>query len=138
MRGDYKWELHVLVHPSLRCLCYSIDIRINSNSNAMESTCTYLLGVFDSSCPSPHLSPYENKIGGYPVSTERVLSLIIINSPIQDCYASCPLSLPVCSVCGGTLCLLVQVYCPLENTSYHRTIHLFCCVQPSCHKNNKK
>lgn len=51
----------------------------------MESTCTseVLLGVFDSSCPSPHLSPYENKIGGYPVSTKESLvsQLIPINLP---------------------------------------------------------
>lgn len=26
-----------------------------------------LLGRIESSCPGPHLSPYENKVGGYPV-----------------------------------------------------------------------
>lgn len=38
-------------------------------------TTTYLFchmalvyGIFDSRCPHLQLSPYENKIGGYPVS----------------------------------------------------------------------
>ena len=34
----------------------------------MASTCRVQLAVYDSPCLSHHLSPFENKIGGYPVS----------------------------------------------------------------------
>lgn len=34
----------------------------------MAYTCRVQLAVYDSPCPSQHLSPFENKIGGYPVS----------------------------------------------------------------------
>ena len=38
----------------------------------MEPTCSAplpLLGLYDSVCPSLHCTPYENKIGGFPVGT---------------------------------------------------------------------
>ena len=38
------------------------------NMAAPSSTCSIQLAVYDSPCPSQHLSPFENKIGGYPVS----------------------------------------------------------------------
>jgi len=39
---------------------------------------------------------------------------------------------PVCSVCSSVQSLVSQIYAPLHNSVYHRTLYIFCCVQPSC------
>ncbi|CAI8029110.1 Programmed cell death protein 2-like [Geodia barretti] len=80
-----------------------------------------LLGVSDAPCNGPVLSPYENKIGGYP-----------------DFFRSSSLpALPCCTLCGGFLQLLVQVYCPLDDSVNHRLLHLYCCTQSTCNRTNE-
>ncbi|XP_071450852.1 programmed cell death protein 2-like [Hetaerina americana] len=37
-----------------------------------------------------------------------------------------------CRVCGLYLPLVLQIYAPLENSPYHRTLYLFGCVNPKC------
>ncbi|CAL8322845.1 unnamed protein product [Gadus morhua 'NCC'] len=37
-----------------------------------------------------------------------------------------------CPLCGVPLVHVVQVYCPLEGSPYHRTLHLFACTRPAC------
>ena len=39
---------------------------------------------------------------------------------------------PDCALCGAPLVHVVQVYCPLEGSPYHRTLHLFACPRPAC------
>ncbi|CAL8360724.1 unnamed protein product [Lota lota] len=39
---------------------------------------------------------------------------------------------PDCSLCGAPLVHVVQVYCPLEASPYHRTLHLLACTRPPC------
>jgi pre-rRNA-processing protein TSR4 len=80
-----------------------------------------LLGVCDAPCNGLYLSPYDNKIGGYP-----------------DFYPSSTLtSLPHCTICGGYQQLLTQVYCPLEGSVNHRLLHLYCCTVPTCHRRSE-
>ncbi|RWS28872.1 programmed cell death protein 2-like protein [Leptotrombidium deliense] len=39
-----------------------------------------------------------------------------------------------CELCSHPLILLLQIYCPIDDlsTAFHRTIFIFCCVQPNC------
>ncbi|XP_004690600.1 PREDICTED: programmed cell death protein 2-like [Condylura cristata] len=39
---------------------------------------------------------------------------------------------PVCDRCGQPLALVVQVYCPLGGSPFHRQLHVFACPQPGC------
>nr|ACO09556.1 Programmed cell death protein 2 [Osmerus mordax] len=39
---------------------------------------------------------------------------------------------PSCVLCNGILAHVVQVYCPLEASLYHRTLHLLACPNPQC------
>ncbi|XP_055504776.1 programmed cell death protein 2-like [Leucoraja erinacea] len=39
---------------------------------------------------------------------------------------------PNCSLCCAPLAHLVQVYCPLEGSLYHRTVNVWACVRPEC------
>ena len=51
----------------------------------MASTYRVQLAVYDSPCLSHHLSPFENKIGGYPVSlhiSSKYHALSMIEYPI--------------------------------------------------------
>ncbi|XP_067135742.1 programmed cell death protein 2-like [Centruroides vittatus] len=37
-----------------------------------------------------------------------------------------------CKLCGQKMILVVQLYCPLGNSLYHRTLYVFCCIDRSC------
>ncbi|MEQ2304426.1 hypothetical protein AMECASPLE_026895 [Ameca splendens] len=39
---------------------------------------------------------------------------------------------PRCAVCSAPLAHVVQVYCPLQGSPYHRNLHMFACCQPGC------
>ncbi|XP_061578214.1 programmed cell death protein 2-like isoform X2 [Cololabis saira] len=39
---------------------------------------------------------------------------------------------PCCGRCGGAAALLLQVYCPLAASRYHRTLHVFACPSSAC------
>ncbi|XP_032182362.1 programmed cell death protein 2-like isoform X3 [Mustela erminea] len=39
---------------------------------------------------------------------------------------------PVCERCRQPLALVVQVYCPLEGSPFHRLLHVFACPLPRC------
>ncbi|XP_003796129.1 programmed cell death protein 2-like [Otolemur garnettii] len=39
---------------------------------------------------------------------------------------------PACERCGQPLALVVQVYCPLEASPFHRLLHVFACACPTC------
>ncbi|KAG7259080.1 hypothetical protein CRUP_016712 [Coryphaenoides rupestris] len=63
-------------------------------------------------CPPSALT---NKIGGSP-----------------DLYPGAPRLDPGCSLCGAPLVHVVQVYCPLDGSPYHRTLRLFACTRSAC------
>ncbi|KAL4240870.1 programmed cell death protein [Mactra antiquata] len=75
-----------------------------------------LIGIPDTEIPCHHkTSSFTNKIGGIP------------DWPFKEEYPS-----PVCQLCGHSKSLVVQLYCPLECSSYHRTLYVFACPKPSC------
>nr|XP_045010396.1 programmed cell death protein 2-like isoform X2 [Jaculus jaculus] len=39
---------------------------------------------------------------------------------------------PACGTCRRPLALIVQVYCPLEGSPFHRLLHVFACARPGC------
>ncbi|XP_066525358.1 programmed cell death protein 2-like [Hoplias malabaricus] len=58
---------------------------------------------------------YTNKVGGSP---DLIPGVSHVNKQ--------------CSLCDGTLSHVVQIYCPLAASSYHRTINVFACTNQQC------
>ncbi|XP_041794822.1 programmed cell death protein 2-like isoform X2 [Chelmon rostratus] len=83
-------------------------------SPAQEFT---LIGLCDGELHSKrHQSSFlTNKVGGQP----DWLPVISRQSPR-------------CGRCGAPLAHVVQVYCPLESSPFHRNLHLFACVGAEC------
>ena len=48
-----------------------------------------------------------------------------------------PLSELACQLCHTTIQLICQIYAPLENSPYHRTLYVFACIQPPCWNDSK-
>ncbi|KAE8747640.1 hypothetical protein FOCC_FOCC005619 [Frankliniella occidentalis] len=44
---------------------------------------------------------------------------------------------PLCKLCGLPPPLILQIYAPLENSPYHRTLYLFGCLSPNCWNQNE-
>ncbi|XP_055384872.1 programmed cell death protein 2-like [Condylostylus longicornis] len=55
-----------------------------------------------------------NKVGGVP------------DWPTSD------IKVPYCPICNCSRPLLVQIYAPLENSSFHRTLYIFACLNTLC------
>ncbi|KAL6106182.1 pdcd2l [Pungitius sinensis] len=83
-------------------------------SPAQEST---LVGLCDGEIdPRRHRCSFlTNKVGGLPDWPPHV----------------CPPP-PRCARCGAPLTHVVQVYCPLGGSPYHRNLHLFACPRAAC------
>lgn len=85
---------------------------------AEKSQHYYYLGMVDEPVGSDSTSWQTNKVGGVPDWTTSALR-----------------SLPdlQCPLCTRNMLLVIQVYSPLEKSEwYHRTIYIFCCINPSC------
>lgn len=84
------------------------------SSSAPEVT---LLGLCDGQFdPKRHQSSYlTNKVGGQP-----------------DWLPGISRQAPRCRHCGHPLIHVVQVYCPLDTSPYHRNLHLFACSGTDC------
>ncbi|XP_015522631.2 programmed cell death protein 2-like [Neodiprion pinetum] len=52
-------------------------------------------------------------------------------------YSKTSDSTPRCSLCGLQQLLALQVYAPLENSKYHRTLYIFTCINPNCWNQNE-
>ncbi|KAM6223719.1 programmed cell death protein 2-like [Rhynchocyon petersi] len=77
-----------------------------------------LLGLRDAAvrdCPPGAGAWTTSKLGGVP-----------------DALPGVAAPRPVCGCCGQLLALVVQVYCPLEGSPFHRLLHVFACARPSC------
>ncbi|CAN2389519.1 programmed cell death, partial [Pristimantis euphronides] len=74
-----------------------------------------LLGFKDAGLEGKASSWNVSKIGGLPDPVPLV-----------------KLSFPTCPLCSSVLCHVVQVYCPLEGSQYHRIINVFACSTKSC------
>lgn len=79
-----------------------------------EST---LLGVCDGELDdlTYRSSFLTNKVGGLP-----------------DVVPGLPRVFPRCGCCSAPLVHMVQVYCPLEESPYHRSLQLFACPAAGC------
>lgn len=78
----------------------------------------YYLGMVDERVGTESTSWQTNKVGGLPDWTTSALR-----------------SLPdlQCPLCSRNMLLVIQIYSPLEKSEwYHRTIYIFCCINPSC------
>jgi len=76
-----------------------------------------LLGFPDVEVTTDHeVSWWSNKIGGLPNWMDSV--------PVDE--------YPCCGACGVKLAHLIQVYCPLDSSPYHRTLNLFGCMEKGC------
>ncbi|XP_039619481.1 programmed cell death protein 2-like isoform X1 [Polypterus senegalus] len=51
---------------------------------------------------------------------------------VPNCMPCITFLYPTCTLCGETLLHIVQVYCPLEGSLYHRTINVFACPRNEC------
>uniref|UniRef100_A0A3B5KU47 Programmed cell death protein 2 C-terminal domain-containing protein n=1 Tax=Xiphophorus couchianus TaxID=32473 RepID=A0A3B5KU47_9TELE len=78
---------------------------------------TLLIGLCDGELdPRKYPSTFlTNKIGGKPDWSSAVTG-----------------QSPCCRLCSAPLAHVVQVYCPLQDSPYHRNLHLFACCQPGC------
>ncbi|XP_015590316.1 programmed cell death protein 2-like [Cephus cinctus] len=47
------------------------------------------------------------------------------------------LSAPQCRLCGLYQLLALQLYVPLDNSKYHRTLYIFACINPNCWNQNE-
>lgn len=81
---------------------------------AQEGT---LVGLCDGEIDTKrHQTSYlTNKVGGQP-----------------DLLPGIPRLSPRCGRCGAPLLHVVQVYCPLDVSPYHRHLHLFACPGAEC------
>lgn len=79
--------------------------------------CTVLLGYDDEPIADkdkPYLNHMVNKIGG------------VANWPAGE------IAIAPCAVCGQNRPLLLQIYAPLENSQFHRTLYIFACLNAPC------
>ncbi|XP_077144424.1 programmed cell death protein 2-like [Ranitomeya variabilis] len=74
-----------------------------------------LLGFKDAELEGKASSWDVSKIGGLPHHVPQLR-----------------LGFPTCPLCSSVLRHIVQVYCPLEGSHYHRVIHVFACSTKSC------
>lgn len=76
-----------------------------------------LLGLCDGELdPQRHRTSFlTNKVGGRP-----------------DWIPALTRPRPCCRRCGAPSLLVVQVYCPLDTSPYHRNLHLFACPVADC------
>ncbi|XP_021497433.1 programmed cell death protein 2-like [Meriones unguiculatus] len=77
-----------------------------------------LLGLRDAavdSCPKGPAAWTASKLGGFP-----------------DALPAVAAPRPRCGRCEQRLSLVVQVYCPLEGSPFHRLLHVFACARPGC------
>uniref|UniRef100_A0A8C7BMW2 Programmed cell death protein 2-like n=2 Tax=Neovison vison TaxID=452646 RepID=A0A8C7BMW2_NEOVI len=77
-----------------------------------------LLGLRDTAVHGRPTGPgawTANKLGGLP-----------------DALPAVAAPRPVCERCRQPLALVVQVYCPLEGSPFHRLLHVFACPRPRC------
>ncbi|XP_051545265.1 programmed cell death protein 2-like isoform X2 [Myxocyprinus asiaticus] len=78
---------------------------------------TVLIGICDGAIDKKkNTSYFTNKIGDSP-----------------DLHPIITLQHPMCTLCQRGLSHVVQVYCPLAASLYHRTINIFTCANPQCY-----
>ncbi|WAQ95843.1 PDD2L-like protein [Mya arenaria] len=75
-----------------------------------------LLGLVDADITAKTITSWTvSKVGGKP-----------------DWFTTTSPKVPPCEVCRGRTVLVVQLYCPLEGSLYHRTLYIFACPRQPC------
>ncbi|KAH0951038.1 hypothetical protein HN011_010586 [Eciton burchellii] len=90
---------------------------------ACDNRMRVYLGYEDEYVTDKHRSMLNfttNKIGGYPI-----------------CYGKNTLLSPQCRLCGLYQLLALQLYTPLDNSKFHRTLYIFACINPNCWNQNE-
>ncbi|XP_075433278.1 programmed cell death protein 2-like [Ascaphus truei] len=87
---------------------------------APPTTQRVLLGFKDAALEDEASSWDVSKIGGLPDAPPQVLLIS-----------------PSCGLCSSALSHVVQVYCPLEGSPFHRVIHVFACSRKPCWGKNE-
>ncbi|KAJ1083303.1 hypothetical protein NDU88_003462 [Pleurodeles waltl] len=81
-----------------------------------------LLGLRDAAIGGHETCSFDtNKIGGLP-----------------ECSPQLTMLYPVCGVCSYPLIHLVQIYCPLEGSPFHRVFNVFACGRVGCRGNTER
>ncbi|XP_054730366.1 programmed cell death protein 2-like [Anastrepha obliqua] len=83
---------------------------------------TVYLGFEDEEITGKHgsiLNSTVNKVGGTP------------DWPTGE------IKVPSCPLCGTARPLIVQLYAPLEQSQFHRTLYVFACLNPACSQSSK-
>ncbi|KAL3876330.1 hypothetical protein ACJMK2_034192 [Sinanodonta woodiana] len=76
-----------------------------------------LLGLIDENIKDGRkINWCTNIVGGDPVWTD----------------SSSRITIPSCTQCRGSMALIVQLYCPLDQSFYHRVLYIFACTSPQC------
>nr|CAD7392718.1 unnamed protein product [Timema cristinae] len=57
---------------------------------------------------------------------------VLANYATEDWPENASVPTPVCRLCGLALPLVCQLYAPLEQSTYHRTLYIFACINPNC------
>ncbi|CAD7093629.1 unnamed protein product [Hermetia illucens] len=47
-------------------------------------------------------------------------------------WPSSEIVIPNCPICNLTRPLIMQIYAPLDNSQFHRTLYIFACLSPTC------
>ena len=98
-----------LIYPKSKS-SESFKRKVDSTSASMV-----YLGVCDEAIESPCVSNItDSQLGGVPH------------------WLTASSSVPVCARCGNTAYLVTQLYAPLLQSSHHRVLYLFACVEVSC------
>lgn len=56
----------------------------------------------------------------------------------QDALPAVTAPGPRCGRCAQPLTLVVQVYCPLEGSPFHRLLYVFACARRGCNDNQTR
>ncbi|XP_011499463.1 PREDICTED: programmed cell death protein 2-like [Ceratosolen solmsi marchali] len=91
---------------------------------ALDVGAKVYLGYEDEHVTEKHRSLINfttNKIGGKPDWHNEQMTL----------------AAPQCRLCGLHQLLALQIYAPLDNSKYHRTLYIFVCTNPNCWNQNE-
>ena len=98
-------------------------------------SCVSVLFGRDDSIAEPYRSLRKTVVGiTFPIPVCNVFLLCWKNYAylISKDLIDPSQTIPKCRKCGKPQALVVQLYCPLEASSYHRSIYVFCCAEQVC------
>lgn len=96
-------------------------------------TASKLGGVPVSAAAKPLRRPWRGRWGGCSSGGNGVSPRGLSSCPaLQDALPAVTTPGPLCDHCAQPLPLVVQVYCPLEGSPFHRLLYVFACARQGC------